>query len=184
MHIITGMLIAGLLGKRKGKSLLPMLRTGPVRTEHVSPGRVRLLVPSLRGDKGTAATLAEKLATLQGVRSAQVSPISGSVLIHFSEAAVDPALLFGATVRLLGLDDELNRSPRPVVVKELQSMLECANRAVYDRTAGAIDFSSAVLILLVALGTKKLLTKEATSMPAGLTLVWWGLHQLLGHNQE
>ena len=49
MHILTGFLLAGLLGKNKfrRRTLMPMLRTGPVQTAHFVPGRVRLRVPSL-----------------------------------------------------------------------------------------------------------------------------------------
>ena len=49
MHIITGVLLAGLLGKNKSRrrTLMPMLRTGPVQTAHYVPGRVRLRIPSL-----------------------------------------------------------------------------------------------------------------------------------------
>ena len=44
MHILTGFLLAGLLGKKKlrRRTLMPMLRTGPGdRPPHFVPGRIR-----------------------------------------------------------------------------------------------------------------------------------------------
>lgn len=181
MHIITGMLIAGLLGRKKRASVLPMLRTGPVQTDHLLPGRVRFRVPSLVGAAERAESLAERLRTLEGVRQAQADPATGSVLIEYREAVVEPELLFAATVRLLGLEKELERTPCPALVRELKAVFDSLNRVVYDRTSGTLDFSSAALLLLAALGVRKMTQEGAKSLPAGFTLVWWGLHQLLAH---
>jgi hypothetical protein len=55
---------------------------------------------------------------------------------------------------------------------------------VYDRTSGVLDFSSALLILMAAVGLSKVIQQGAAAMPTGFTLVWWGAHQLLGHGEE
>lgn len=184
MHIVTGMLIAGLLGRRKKASLLPLLRHGPVRANHVLPGRIRFSVPRLAGDHSRARFVREKLATIEGVQSVDVSTVTGSLLIRYSEQCVQPELLYAATVRLMGLEKELEKPPRPKVVKELRSFLDSLNRVVYDKTGGLLNFTSALLILLAAVGTKKLLTEGAKAMPAGFTLLWWGAHHLLGGGEE
>ncbi len=181
MHIITGMLIAGLLGRKNRPSVLPMLRTGPVQTDHLLPGRVRFRVPSLVGAAEQAENLAERLRTLEGVRSAQANPATGSVLVEYRQSVVEPELLFAATVRLLGLEKELERTPCPALVRELRAVLDSLNRVVYDRTSGMLDFSSALLLILAAVGVRKMTQEGAKQLPAGFTLVWWGLHQLLGH---
>ncbi len=184
MHILTGMVLAGLLGRGQRRSLMPRLRTGPVQTAHILPGRVRFRVPSLVASPSHAAHLRERLGSLEGVRHVEVNPATGSLLILYRERVVRPELLFAATVRLLGLDKELERTPRPVVVREARAMLDSLNRVVYDRTSGILDFSSAVLILLAALGVRKLVQQGNAAMPAGFTLIWWGVHQLLGYGTE
>ncbi len=181
MHILTGILLAGLLGRKNRPSVLPMLRTGPVQTDHLLPGRVRFRVPSLIDAAEQAENLAERLRTLEGVRQAQANPATGSVLIEYRPSVVEPELLFAATVRLLGLEKELERTPCPTLVRELRAVLDSLNRVVYDRTSGMLDFSSAALLLLAALGVRKMTQEGAKALPAGFTLVWWGLHQLLGH---
>lgn len=184
MHILTGMLLAGLLGRKRGVSILPMLRTGPVQTAHSLPGRVRFRVPSLVDTPSQAGSLQDRLATLDGVARVDVTAASGSVLIEYREKVVRPELLFAATVRLLGLDKELERTPRPIVVRELRTVFDSLNRVVYDRTAGVLDFSSALLILMAAVGVGKIMGQGTAAMPGGFTLVWWGAHQLLGHGEE
>ena len=186
MHILTGLLLAGLLGKNKfrGRSLMPMLRTGPVQTAHWMPGRVRLRVPSLAENAAGAALVREKLPAMQGVRSVKLNPATGSVLIVYREDQVRPELLFTAVVRLMNLDAELKRLPQPVVTRELREALGKVNRLVYDRTGGLIDLWSAGLILLAAVGIQRVLTQGMRAFPAGLTLIWWGMATLLGGRQS
>jgi len=184
MHIITGMLIAGLLGKGKSASLLPMLQSGPVQTAHATRGRVRFRVPSLSGNLTDSDLVREKLPTLRGVESVDVNPTTGSVLVRYREDQIRPDLLFAAIVRLLGVEEELVQTPPPAVVKELRSMMDSLNRVVYDRTGGLLDFSSTLLIALAAAGITKLFADGKNAMPAGFTMLGWGLHQLLGHGEE
>jgi hypothetical protein len=185
MHILTGFLLAGLLGKNKlrRRTLMPMLRTGPVQTAHWMPGRMRLRVPSLAENGAGTAQIQEKLPTIQGVQSVRLNPATGSVLIVYHEDQVRPELLFAAVVRLMNLDAELKRMPQPVVTRELREILGSVNRMVYDRTGGLLDLWSAALILLAAIGVRKLFAQGAGAFPAGLTLVWWGLASLLGGRQ-
>ena len=184
MHIITGMLVAGFLGRKRKASILPMLRTGPVQTAHLLPGRVRFRVPSLVDAPTQAEELRSRLSALDGVENVEVSASSGSLLIEYREKLVRPELLFAATVRLLGLEKEMEHTPRPVVVKELRAMFDSLNRVVYDRTHGLLDFSSALLILMAAVGISKVVKQGSAAFPPGFSLVWWGAHQLLGHGSE
>lgn len=74
--------------------------------------------------------------------------------------------------------------PRPIVVRQLRAVFDSFNRVVYDRTCGVLDFSSALLILMAAVGVTKVMQQGAAAMPGGFTLIWWGVHQLLGHGEE
>jgi hypothetical protein len=185
MHILTGLLLAGLLGKNKlrRRTLMPMLRTGPVQTAHWIPGRLRLRVPSLAENGQGAAMLQEKLQAIRGVQSLKLDPATGSVLIVYQEDQVRPELLFAAVVRLMNLDADLARLPEPVVTRELREILGSINRMVYDQTGGLVDLWSAGLILLTAIGIQRLWTQGMRAFPAGLTLVWWGMATLLGGRQ-
>ena len=184
MHILTGMLVAGLFGRGKSRSLLPLLRFGPVQTAHCLPGRVRFRVPCLAEDESRADLLCEKLPTLQGVESVTVTPGTGSVLVCYEEERVNPELLYAAVVRLAGVEKQLVSSPPPAVVKEMRTFIGSLNRVIYDRTGGVLDFASAVLILLAAIGIVKSASEGRKSLPSGFTLLWWSIHQMLGHAEE
>ena len=103
----------------------------------------------------------------------RVNPALGTVLITYREEAVNPELLFSALVRLLGLDDEMERTPEPVVARELRSVADSLNRVVYEQTRGLLDFWTALLIVLTAVGVKKVFTEGTRSLPTGFTLLWW-----------
>ena len=179
MHIITGMVVAALLGKGKKPSLLPFLKTGPVRVDHSMPGRVRFRVPALAEARAGTALLRQKLPTLDGVREVEVHEETGSVLVRFSEDRVKPELLFAAIVRLLGLEGELEKPPKPVIVRELRSIVDSLNRVIYDRTGGLLDFYSVLLILLAGTGLSRVLTDGVRALPPGISMLWWGLHPLI-----
>jgi copper chaperone CopZ len=127
-----------------------------------------------------AALVRRKLPAIGGVESVELRPATGSVLIAYRQAEVQPELLFAAVVRLLNLDAELQQVPQPIVTRELKEILGSANRMVYDRTGGLVDLWSAGLILLAAIGIQRLVVQGMRAFPAGLTLVWWGLASLLG----
>ena len=183
MHLITGMLLARILGRKRGISILPLLRTGPIQTVHQLPGRIRFRIPCLTHEQSRASDLAVRLGKLDGVEQIEVTPTTGSLLIGYRPDQVRPELLFAALVRLLGLEEELAHPPQPVVVRELRTVLQSLNRAVYDRTSGLLDFSSALLILMAAAGVKKVIREGSSAMPPGFALLWWGAHQLLGHGE-
>lgn len=185
MHLITGMLLAALAGKRSGtkSSFLPR-HTGPVRLQHELPGRIRFRVPSLRGNLAAVQLVREKLPTLDGVESVQANAVTGSVLIAYQEDQVNPGLLFTALVRLLGLDAEYQRPPSSVIHRELGAMGSSLNRAVHERTAGILDLRTAMLIGLAAFGIKELVSKGSGALPAGFTLLWWAMNGFSNKDQD
>ncbi len=184
MHVLTGMLIAALLGKRSNRPAVLALKTGPVRTDHWLPGRVRFRIPSLGENAEGVGLLEQKLPTLPGVRRVEIHRATGSLLIDYAPDEVQPELLFAAAVRLLGLDDQLTSTPSPRIVGELRSVVAALNRAVYDRTSGLLDFTSALMILLAATGVRGVMREGIRSLPAGFTLLYWGLTHLLREPAE
>jgi hypothetical protein len=80
---------------------------------------------------------------------------------------------------LLGLEDDIARPPRSLLTRELREMLGAVNRLVYDRTGGVLDLWSTVMILMAALGVRKMWQSGlAQSLPSGFTLMWWALNSL------
>jgi len=79
---------------------------GPILIRHAAvPGRLRLQLPALRGAPAAAAALEHALQTAPGILAAQVSAITGSVLLHHL-----PGLAREAVLRLVAA---LHGAPGP-----------------------------------------------------------------------
>lgn len=180
MHVITGLLLAGLAGSKGKKQQSPIsgFCTGPVRTVHALPGRIRFRVPSLANDQNGSELIKTKLSGVDGVFSVEVSQVTGSVLLLYDEAEVQPELLFAAIVRLLGLEDELENPPPPVVARELKTAAQSLNRAVYEKTGGIVDLWTGLTIGLAGVGIRQAMLDPARAWPAGFTMVWWAANAL------
>jgi hypothetical protein len=180
MHIITGLLLAALAGRKRGTSTggMTMPSGGPVRTEHVLPGRIRFRVPSLANDFKTCKALASRVTGLEGITRTAVNPVSGSVLISYEEGAVRPEILYGVLVKLLGLEEELERTPQSVVARELSLLGGSFDRAVYEKSNGLVDGWSLLMLGLAGLGIRQIINNGARALPTGVTMVWWALNGL------
>ena len=181
MHIMTSLVMAALFGKpNPSDSLTPLrvLTTGPIQVAHAIPGRVRFLVPSLRGTgAGNQAAIA-RLQSIDGIERVDLSTISGSLVVTYALDRVDAQLLPGAIARLLGLAEEFERTPASLVTQELQLMAQSVNRVVLHKSHGLVDLWSATALVLMAIGGRKVIADGWRALPAGFTLIWWGLHSL------
>lgn len=188
MHIISGLIIAALArratgGGQQSDSPISVFRTGPLQTLHLLPGRVRLLAPALVGDAETAARLHRTLAELDGIDNCRIDVRTGSILIRHDSEKVSAETLFGATARLIGVEDDLDEVPEPVVVRELRELGGSLNRVVHEKSGGMVDMWSGLMILLALLGIRKLLVEGRLSLPTGFTLLWWATHGMFHGNR-
>ena len=181
MHIVTGLVFAALLGKsREGNALAPLetLTSGPIRVAHALQGRIRFVVPSLRGSASELRAAIERLGSLDGIERVDGSPVSGSLVIFYRPELIDPPLLLGAVARVLGLEGELDRTPTPALTRELHLLAESLNRAVYERSHGVLDLWSVMALVLLVTGGRKIVHDGWRALPEGGTLLWWALQSL------
>lgn len=86
-----------------------MLKADDVQVAHFLPGRVRLKVPALRGRPAEAAALGMAFRSIPGVKTLEISTVTGSVLITYDVSTLageDAARRLRAVLReqLPGLD--------------------------------------------------------------------------------
>lgn len=181
MHLVTGFLIAALMGGKKKDSRSPLLRMkDPVRTSHLLPGRVRFHISELIGRREQVEQIPAELEKIKGVTRAQASAVTGTVVLNYDPGQLTPELLCVALIRLLDLDD----TPRPRIGREVRVMGSSLNRAVYDATGGLLDLWTAIPIVLVLIGLRKMLMEKGTALPTGFTLVWWAYSALFRSHPE
>ncbi len=66
-----------------------------LRLAHDIPGRLRLAAPRLKGDRRAAAAMRGRLRAIPGVTAAQVSLLTGSVVVHYESSAETRARILG-----------------------------------------------------------------------------------------
>ncbi len=180
MHLVAGFLLAALFGKKKKEHKSPLLDLFyPVRTQHLLPGRVRFQVEKLKDNPRDEKFLLEQLPKVRGVSRVNINTITGSILLLYDEDEVQPELLCTVVIRLLGLENELDKPPISIVLKEIREMGGSLNRAVYERTGGLIDLWTAIPIILAVVGARKIMTQRYQAVPTGFTLLWWAYHALM-----
>ena len=183
MHIITGILLSMLMKGGKESKKSPLLQTNwPIRTLHLLPGRVRFQVPLMVGKEEELKSATTQIAKIKGVKWIDSNKITGSVLIYFEENIIQADFLFAALVRLLGLDDELQKAPASYLNTEIRSVFESLNQAVYSKTNGIIDLYTTIPLLLAALGVSQIIKSKTNIFPTGLTLIWWAYNSLIAKN--
>jgi hypothetical protein len=175
MHLITTAVLTALLGRKRsvGHDGLPSF-VGVMETAHVLPGRLRLRVPVLIGQRGAADQLQKSLARLDGIRAVEVSSVSGSLLVHFATDRVKPDMLMGAAIRLLGLERDIQRPPPSYIGQGIRQAGESLNHAIHEQSGGMIDLWTSIALLLVVQGIRQL----AAGNQFGWPLLWWAYRSM------
>ncbi|MFP3984333.1 MAG: HMA2 domain-containing protein [Desulfurivibrionaceae bacterium] len=177
MHsrFLGGLALLALILHKKSSTqpTLPSVK-GVIETVHSLPGRLRLYVPSLKNDLTAADLLSTKMESIAAIRSIEVSTLTGSVLIHFDPAEVDPVVVFGATARILGIETELGAKPQPLLWREFKAAGDGINDSIYHASAGLMDLKTMVGLSLISTVGYGLLTQSLRfSTPGAVTLGWW-----------
>ena len=182
MHMVIGFILAAILKKKKAGRTLPVI-PGKFEISHAMPGRIRFRVPSL-GDRADSQikTIRNELPELTEIHSVEINSYSGSILVEYDVDGMEPYVVCGLLIRILGLESELESQPESVVQKELKLIGNAVNRAVYNTTAGTMDMTSAFVLLALSLGIYKIVLKNDRSLPGGINLLWWAYVMAKGRN--
>lgn len=181
MHILTGLLVTAFLGRKRSAQTtgeIPGSKMGPVRVVHAIKGRLRLQVPAVNGLQEADLPGIATLKTLNGIQTVRFTPVTGSILIHYHPDQLEPMLIWGAVIKLLGLEDEMDKSPTPAILKEMKAFGRGLNRSVLQETHGFLDGRAILIILMLIIGVRKLYVDRWASIPAGATLIWWALNSI------
>ncbi len=174
MHIITGLLLASLFGKKDKSNSLFIRYTGPIITKHHIDGRIRFEIQKLKNNQLLINELITELRKINGITSCSANAVSGSLVLHYEKEQISPDFLFSILVRLLRVEHEIEETPISIVEKEIRSLGGSLNKAVYDRSRGIIDFKTALPLALGIAGIQKIYQEGLNnSFPSGFILLWW-----------
>ena len=174
MHMVIGFVLASLLKKKKkGGPALPVI-PGKFEISHAMPGRIRFRVPSLAARTDSQIkTIKHELPQIKEIHSVDINSYSGSIVVVYDADGIEPYIVCGLLVRILGLEADLDSRPESVIQKEIKSIGNAFNQAMYNSTSGALDLTSAFILLTISLGLYKIVLQNDRTLPGGINLLWW-----------
>lgn len=137
---------------------------------HRTSNRLRIRIPSRKGDARFFATLKERLIQYGEVKELQVNPLTGSLLLV--DERLDPAAL-ALYARKEGLCELKVHPPAgaPLSHKVAQS-LQGASRSLERLTGGSLDLTETAFLALVGIGLYQLLRGDFR-VPPWYTAYWY-----------
>ncbi len=148
---------------------------GVVEVKHLIRDRVRVIIPSLKGNTEQSITLKQEAQKIDVIKNITVSPITGSITIVYDQNQIEPVILLGILIRFLGLDKVLNTKEISALEKEYTSAIEAFDSSILNVSKGQADTKSLITTLLVAgLGYSIYKNmKSLRTLPTPITLLWW-----------
>jgi len=146
----------------------------PVKTLHLLPNRIRFYVPAIKKNPESCDILRDQLIKIRAVNSVNPNVVTGSISICFEEGEIEPEIIFAATIKILGLEEELEKKPDPRFTKEMNFFFRSLNKSIYNQTNGLLDLWNVVVILL-SLGAGKQVLSGDVKLPSAFTLFWWAI---------
>ena len=174
MHMVIGFILAAILKKKKkAGQALPVI-PGKFEISHAMPGRIRFRVPSLESRADSQIkTIRDELPQITEIHSVDINSYSGSILVEYDTDGIEPYVVCGLLVRILGLEADLDSRPESAVQREFKIIGNAVKRAVYNTTAGTLDLTSAFILLTMFLGLYKIVLQNDRTLPGGINLLWW-----------
>ena len=144
------------------------------RIVHRIAGRMRVRVPSRRGDPAYFASVEETLRTLPGVEHVEADPLTGGILIlHRADpaAVVDYAAQKGL---FLAKEEDPKKAGDTVVHDMIGAPFASLGKRIRDFTGSAADLSSLAVLALLTVGVYQI-ARGNFGAPAWYTAFWYAL---------
>ncbi|MGL5616424.1 MAG: HMA2 domain-containing protein [Sarcina sp.] len=178
---LAGKIIGDLTSKKSVKinnnaKNLPSFK-GVLEVKHSLTGRIRFFIPLLHNNEDVKSLLVGQLSRVPAIKTIEANIITGNLLLVFDEKEVEPTILIGVIIKLLGLEEKANKKPEAILTSEMKNMKEALNMAIYEKTNGILDGKS-LMVILSLFGGFKMLKANPTALPNGYTLLRWAEKEL------
>ena len=142
------------------------------------------VVPLIENKESTQIeNIRNELTRIPDIKSVEICSNSGSILVQYDAESIEPYIICGILIKVLGLEDALGTHPESIVQKEIRMVANAINQTFYNSTAGTLDLTSAIMILIISFGLYKILIQKDRSLPGGITMLWWAYVMAKGRNQ-
>ncbi len=151
-----------------------MLKLPDAGITHTISGRLRLKIPSKKGDNSYFESLEQKLSGCDGVQRVKANAVTAGVL-----------LLHDADIKSISKFAEENRlfmvkslgSERTLLVDRIRNSFEDLNRRTKNLTGGELDVASTVFVSLVSLSIYQI-ARGNFFAPAWYTSLWYAVNMV------
>ena len=140
-----------------------------LEVKHSIPGRIRIQCKVLKDNPHGKQALLNTFSQIPGITEISINPYIGTILIKYEEETIQPMLIIGIILKVLGLEDEAHSENKSLVTKE---RLDSLSHTIYEKTNGILDLKSSVMLLLGTYAVYDIKTRPGVR-PAGITCLWW-----------
>jgi len=151
---------------------------------HFSSGRVRVKVPSRKGDQAYFLSLKEKFSAFPGVQRTEVNALTGSILILHSLnlESLDLKQMAAYTefngLFRLGGDPLSERGPTLNIRGRFKEMFQNLNEKMTGMTQGEIDLPTLAFLSLLGIGIYQISIGNFAA-PAWYVAFWYAMNIFL-----
>lgn len=148
--VLTSLLALGFVkaGQLLKKDQLPKIK-GILEVKHSIPGRIRFFAPPLVGSPTQCQDLKPQLEKITIIHQVAISPITGSVVIHYDETEIEPIVLAGIMIKLLGFEDRITQKQPVLLDQKIKTLIKSLDYAVVENSKQRMDIKTSVTLLLL-----------------------------------
>jgi hypothetical protein len=142
---------------------------------HSSNGRLRIRIPSQKGNLEALKSQGDQLAACPGVISIEVNPGTGSILL-IHQTTVGQIGEYARSKNLFSLEEQkAQKAPSAELRRNLGETFKSVDRQIQNLTGGDMDLSGFAVVALVVTGTAQILTGNAGAIP-WFAAYWYAYH--------
>jgi len=139
---------------------------------HCTLNRIRLKIPSARGNRQYFAEIGEKLSGIAGLNRIEINPATGSILILSDSIRLEGLGDFAAEHGLFEITSQ--RAQREPLSKKIIKPLSDLSSSVTRLSGGELDLPGLVFIALLGVGAVQIL-RGNFGAPPWYTAFWYAL---------
>ena len=147
------------------------------------PGRLRLYMPAVITNDEMAQRMKERMESTGAVREVHLNRRTGSALFLYDECQVEAAVVEGAAIRLMELDNEIRKPSVSRMEKGLSILWDSVNHGVLEATNGLMDGRMLAGSVLTVAALRSVVV-SGVSLPGAMTLLWWASNIFRGRCHE
>jgi len=149
---------------------------------HESKGRLRIKIPTQRGNLGSLKSYGDQIASCPGVLSIEVNPVTGSMLLIHQTTAGQIAE-YARSKNLFSLKEQKSsKEPSADLRRNIGETFKSIDWQIQSLTDGDLDLSGFALVALIVAGTAQILAGNAGPIP-WFAAYWYAFH-LYSRTQE